>query len=269
MFENLFSQTPRLVLDMDNTPSLPANFRILPDLASASGQFSIKSLQLIKQTLPQEKKLVFVDLREESHGFVNELAVCWYGNKNRANLSKSTSEIAEDEKTRLEALCEERRAAIYFKKPPVADTPFAVSVTSISTESDLMDSENLHYIRIPVTDHEAPRTDAVDRFVQCVKETSSDMWLHIHCRKGRGRSSTMLSLLDMMKHAKHDSFELIMKRNLQIGGSDLLFIPHPNEPKYEQKLERKLFLEQFYTYCLTSDAQFSTSWSEFLVDHNR
>ena len=103
-----------LIVNMENQKILPRNFRTTIDPyknqqttiskkglselhASASGQFSENGFNKIKEKVSAENIFV-VDLREESHGFINGMAISWYEpNYNWGNKNKSLSEILEDE----------------------------------------------------------------------------------------------------------------------------------------------------------------------------
>ena len=98
---------PLLVLDMRNVGELPKNFRAttplplinninltgLAQLHIAGGaQFSRAALGRILQRL-EIKQMVIIDLRQESHGFVNGNAISWYGPGNAANTGKTPQQI--------------------------------------------------------------------------------------------------------------------------------------------------------------------------------
>ena len=91
----------------NNTKStLPKNFRDLSDIglnAIASGQFSEGELKEIQKKYPNQK-FIILDLRRESHGFINGKAVSWYGKFNKSNENKTADEIIKDEQTLLEKL---------------------------------------------------------------------------------------------------------------------------------------------------------------------
>jgi len=123
---NLYEPSPKppmLCLTMENKGVLPRNFRTTYDPfaitislekkptrlgldelnASGSAQFSEKSFLEILKTLPINTfNLVIVDLREESHGFINGNAVTWRGENDWGNMYKSDEEILSDESQRLE-----------------------------------------------------------------------------------------------------------------------------------------------------------------------
>src|ERR1700730_14384666 len=92
----LWSEQAALILNMENQEVLPKNFRMssdplriklgvnpspkgLRDLRiSGSAQFSEKSLQEIVKKVGCSGKFIIVDLRQESHGFVDGIAISWY-----------------------------------------------------------------------------------------------------------------------------------------------------------------------------------------------
>jgi hypothetical protein len=247
-----------LFLNMENQRVLPKSFRKIPDLlASGSGQFSEKGLEVILENLPSSNIRV-VDLREESHGFVDGMAIGWYADKNSGNLGKTLNEIEQDEITRLDDLLKEGAITVYTRDY----MPFNVLVTDVATEKEVSTKYKLDYIRIPVTDHRKANNIQIDRFVEMVKKLPEGTWLHFHCLAGRGRTTTFMSMLDMMRHAGKDSLESIAERQHAAGGLDILKPPNPYVWKYPYIVERIEFVKKFYLYC-QEVPNFDISWSEW------
>ena len=103
-----FAKATLLVYDKSNPDEhgLPFVFKDLGILginAISSAQFSESELQKIKEKYPKED-IIIVDLRQESHGFINGKAVAWRSELESANADKKISEILQDEKTRLQLL---------------------------------------------------------------------------------------------------------------------------------------------------------------------
>src|ERR1700733_9258506 len=96
----------QLVLDMRNVPVLPKHFRTssdpltstvntngLANLHMAGGaQFSKLALDKILERLAS-KHVTIIDLREESHGFLNGNAISWYAPADAANAGMTESQI--------------------------------------------------------------------------------------------------------------------------------------------------------------------------------
>jgi hypothetical protein len=69
---------------------MPRNFRDLSVIginAISSAQFSEDELQKLRQKYPNEK-IVIVDLRQESHGFINGKPVSWRSYFEKINQNK-------------------------------------------------------------------------------------------------------------------------------------------------------------------------------------
>src|SRR5262249_1063790 len=177
--------------------------------ASGSGQFSEQNLnQIIHELSISPEKFVVFDLRQESHGFINGNPISWTdGNYNYANLHKSRSEIETDEYQRLMLAARAGRIVIN----PVQD-PTKVKVRAVKTERAMVEGLGSRYVRLPVTDHNRPSNQIIDEFVKLIRSLPQDQWIHFHCRAGKGRTTTFLTLLDIMKNAREVSLDDILAR---------------------------------------------------------
>lgn len=263
-----------LRLDAENGESvLPRSFRTLDELAiSGSGQFAENNLQAIKTKL-SGKSVTIVDLREESHGFVNGNAVSWYGVKNWANKGKLTEIIVADENNRLAELQTTGQAIVNTKvkklkknssPEEIAQQQVVLSVETVMTETQLAARHGFGYYRITNTDHIRPLDSNVDVFVSFVNSLPADTWLHFHCMAGHGRTTTFMAMLDMLRNAKNTPISEIIQRQQQAGGIDL-FSENETGSKAEYSAERAEFLRQFYEYCQQNNDGYITSWSAWLA----
>ncbi len=275
------------IINMENYEMLPRNFRMtqqphsfmreknpsfhgLPELqASASGQFSQKGLAKILEVVPAAK-ILLIDLRKESHGFVNGIAISWHDEKNWRNKDKVLEEIIIEEKQLLEKALENKYIKLYQKNVAL-ESPQWIHVKDAYSEAELAHRMGIQYKRIPVTDHLKPTDYDVDHFVDLIKahglhKNTSDMWIHLHCSAGRGRSTTFISMYDMMRNALHVSFDDILSRQEIIGGKDLSEPFDTSDWRYEYHFERLNFLINFYNYCL-ENPNFEKSWSSWIKKH--
>jgi protein tyrosine phosphatase len=275
---------PILVLDMRNALELPKNFRTTSDDLSkktqinteglsklyiaGGGQFSKLGLEKILNKL-HTKHLTIVDLRQESHGFLNGNAVSWYGPSNATNAEKSSQEILEIQEQLLNELGKEQNAIVYeilekTSDMKIADTrPLEFAVHRTAAENEIAEKFQLGYRRLFVQDYLAPSDLEVDRFIQIVKELPLDQWIYFHCRAGVGRTTTFMTLYDMMYNAKKVSFEDILARQKALGGKDLIKLPRPSQYKYLSSQKRLTFLKQFYQYAHDNHDNFETTWSNW------
>ena len=258
-------------LDSANKHNLPKDFRIIAELsASGSAQFSEAGLKKVRESLP-EGPLVIVDLRQESHGFVNGSAVSWYGDRNWANLGKGLAEVKADEENRLGQLQAGQVILLDkdLKKDPAtgeltSSKGTSVLVKTVASEEQLANSLHIGYFRLPVTDHRRPLDADVDSFIAFIRTLPPGVWLHFHCEAGHGRTTTFLVMLDMMKNAKTDSFETILERQHSAGGIDLLAESERGwRVPFDE--ERVAFLRNFYEYCRINKDGFATSWTSWLA----
>lgn len=281
------AKEPLLVLDMRNMPTLPRKFRTsdhapknnidwrgFADLhAAAGGQFSKLSLSKVLAKL-NTKELTIIDLRQESHGFLNGNAISWYGPNNGSNATLTPEEVELKQAALLATLRQYEDVTVYniLKKSPNGNiektqaTDYAVH--QVSTEAEVVDSFHLKYYRIYNQDLHAPDDAQVDRFVDIVRTLPPNQWLFIHCRGGWGRSSAFMVMYDMMHNAKNVSYENIIARQAAIGGRDFSQMPPKNNTyKYKAALARQTLLKRFYEYARTNSDDFATSYTAWEKQH--
>lgn len=257
--------------DAADKEDLPKSFRRFDDLkASGSAQYSANALHYIKENLAQDK-VVLIDLRQESHGFVNGTPVSWYGNRDWANVGKTTDEVGKIENEALADLAEKQQVSIYkdLKKDNetgalLSDKSETIKISEIRSEEQLAQSLGMGYFRLAVTDHRRPLDTDVDIFISFIRNISPDTWLHFHCEAGHGRTTTFLAMYDMMLNAKHDTLEEIVDRQYKAGGINL-FELHKQDWRTPYDQERIAFIKEFYAYCRQNSDHYATSWSSWLA----
>lgn len=269
----------RCIVNMENGKELPRSFRTcrlegslsvteqgLAELAlSGSGQFSQLGLEALLERLEAErqgKPLLIVDLREESHGFVDGTAVSWYqGEKNWGNRGKKREQIEEEQAEFLDHSLLAGGLSIY----PDKESQEAIDwkVESVSDEAELLASYGLAYRRLYVTDHRRPDDRAVDEFLALFRLLGKDHWLHFHCGAGKGRTTTFMVMCDILVNGSKVSFEDILTRQWLIGGKQLNDSSSAPQWKLEAIEERLAFLHRFYDYVV-SQPRLELSWSNWL-----
>jgi hypothetical protein len=282
-----------MILNMQNDAILPRHFRTSKDEfktnenylpsrkglnelnVSGSAQFSEESLKVLLKHLGNPQKLSILDLRQESHGFLNGTAVSWFALNNWANLGKTLEEVEKNEQELLAYALQQQKVTLYriVKKSSEGDTfpettPFSFHVKTSQTEKMLAAQLSIGYVRIPVTDHLRPTDENVDQFVYFVQSLPKDQWLHIHCAAGVGRTTTFMVMYDILKNARHVSFDDIMKRQWFLGGMDLKKIPEKYPWKAPHSIKRFQFVKEFYQYCMEHGDDFKVSWTEYTQKAN-
>lgn len=275
------SKNVSVVIDQNNADTLPKNFRMtgaytnsppnvnmagLADMnMSGSGALSANSLQKIKEKVG-DHPIIDVDLREESHLFVNGIGVSWYGNHDDENINLTQSQVISDEQNKLSRIEADKKLKIDSKnKKSNGKLSLIDNIAGVQTEEQLAKSLMIGYVRFAVPDHKRPQDVQVDSFVQFIKSLPNGTWLHFHCRAGEGRTTTFMAMYDMMKNAKNVSFGEIMKRQKFIGGIDLLSGQDASDKSDAR--ERSDFLKNFYQYCCQNQDHFSTTWNQWIQTH--
>jgi protein-tyrosine phosphatase len=219
---------------------------------SGSSQFSENSLVFLKQSIGNNMPIIVVDLRQESHGFVNGIAVSWFGYKNKANEGLSKEDVLYDENIKLQS--------IPLGKPLTIDDEILIPV-KVQNEAELVESQDMIYVRIPITDNGIPTNDMVDYFVQFVNSLPPNTWIHFHCKAGIGRTTTFMVMYDIMKNSKKVSLEDIVNRQFLLGGKNLLKYEHHHKNHITSRSE---FIKKFYEYSIQNNDNFTTTWSQWL-----
>lgn len=240
------------MLDSNSKTLLPSRFRIAPELnISGSKQFTPNQLRNIQTTI-NNPNLYIVDLREESHGFINDnTAISFHVPRNFIKESFTASEILEKEETNLNSIKRTDNLNIYNTKGSIIET---IKPELIISEISLVKSKNINYVRLPVIDNYIPNPEIVDEFINLVKNKPSNSHLHFHCKEGEGRTTMFMSMYEMMHNNNNLSLEQILQHQQNIGGINLT----------NNKIRAK-FLQNFYDYTLQNKSNnFNVLYSDWI-----
>ena len=218
---------------------------------SGSQQFSEYNLPLLIKGIDTSLPITVVDLRQESHGFINGLPVSWTDSKNNANVGLTREQVLLDEANKLKSI-KLYEPMTFYNNPKETIVP-----TKVQNEEELVNSKGLSYNRITVRDGGIPTDDMVDYFIEFIMAQPQNSWLHFHCKAGFGRTTTYMIMYDMAKNYKEVSAEEIIKRQLGLAN----FNENTIQSFYNN--ERISFLNKFYEYIKTNGDSFKIKWSEW------
>ena len=253
--ESLDENNVKLVLDSQNYYGIPKNFRKstssltaqnnenlnLTGLStlniSGSQQFSEYNLSLVINSIETSLPITVIDLRQESHGFINGYSVSWANIKNSANIGLTMKQVVIDENNKLNSIKLNVPMTFYNHKN------ITIVPVKVENEYHIITSKSLSYERITVTDGKIPTDDMVDYFIRLVMSQPKNIWLHFHCKQGIGRTTTFMIMYDMIKNSQNVTSDEIIKRQQLLANFDERQITSFNNS------ERITFLESFYKYC--------------------
>ena len=247
-----------------------SNVRIFTDTVHMSGsaQFSAGQFHDLAETLREKvpgEQVYVIDLREESHAFLNGIAVSWYGSNNQVNKGMPLEEVLADEKARFGAL--PGQTIQVYKKSSRKKTGSStrkseaeITVETVMYEEELAEQEGFGYLRIPVTDHTFPTPDEVDMCINFVKSIDPNhSHLHFHCHAGRGRTGIYMMLYEKMRNPGMSN-ETIVERQVSTGSSN------PMKSGSNEDSESALKMSLLFRYVEENQAAgYPVSWSEWLA----
>lgn len=209
---------------------------------SASQQLSASQLEKFIKKVPS-RNFTVIDLREETHFYVDGFPVSITNRKNNLNEGKPLSQIEQEENAIAEALknkeiplykrvIKEERDAEGVQKKRVSYVPKeSLLPKNVETEAALVKRLNGTYIRMPITDHGGfLSTNEIDSLVSLYDaQKKKAAWVHVHCAAGKGRSSSALTMLAILTWAKSLSLEEIFSRLEARGNKQLIQQPEPGK----------------------------------------
>ncbi len=151
-----------IVRDSTSTTGLPDRFRDIPNLnISGSAQFTSEQANNLRDSI-NKPNICIVDLRQESHGLVNDYAISFFDPTKDLNNGFTTEQTIKTEDALLskiklnDNLNVYRKTGVLFKE---------LTVNFVSNESSVVNKAGMEYKRYAVRDNGAPTAEIVDKFV--------------------------------------------------------------------------------------------------------
>lgn len=263
LFTSLISSKPlcftskknESIITIDSTSSvgLPMRLRDIPTLnISGSAQFTKDQLLNLKNSINKDN-ICIVDLRQESHGMINDLAISFLNPYKDLNNGFTTEQTIKAENSLLNKIKIGNTIQLYKHTGIFIKD---ITVDFISNESQLVTEADMQYKRFAVKDNSAPTPDIVDEFVEFIKNKPDDIHLHFHCAAGKGRTTSFMVMYQAMKNNSNLTLEQLLSYQYNIGGVNL----HDNNIQYN-------FLEDFCNYVQKNkDSNYSISYSQWIKE---
>ncbi len=232
---------------------------------SGSAQFSENQFRALAEQLrvfANGKDIYVIDCRIEDHALLNGISISWYGDHNWANMGMSLEEAEKDEYERFSSLVG-KTITVYSVYENAPDESAEIAVDRWMTEKELVESEGIHYLRLPCQDHSWPDEEAIDMFIDFVQSVDTDqVWLHFHCQAGKSRTGIFMAIYDMMKNPDV-SFKDIMLRHAMTGSSYFPYVDESSDMADVYTFRAKR-IRQIYDYIQEMDGKYTVPWSEWI-----
>lgn len=223
-----------------------------------SGSLSptLDNLLWLKKNFGLNRPIYLIDLRQETHLYVNGLPISIFFKRDEINWGKSPSQIHAEEQVWIAYFSKVKTLIINSLSKPIkgfktAINPSSLAIKTVYAEKDAATKAELSYIRIEVPDYHPPSPQQVDTFLNYLNQLPKNAWLHFHCAGGKGRTTTFMAMTDIVHNGKELSISEIIKRQAGLGGVNLLgespsLSAQPWKKEYHQA--RKEFITLFYRY---------------------
>ncbi len=267
-------------IDKKSIASIKAKFNIngLKNLKIlGSGQFTSKQFENIFKNIISSKNIVpsnfvVVDLRGEQHILINGFPVTFFSDNFSHSFGNTVVNVQEDERDQVARLLKNPKAIVHYvvekgKNGTLGETIQAEEIAQqVNTEQAVIQKFGVQYVRFAITDHTRPSDVIVDQLVKFMNNVSENTWLYVHCRGGSGRTSTFMTMYDMIKNGKKVSKEDILARQVALGGKDLFKVKQKINDDYrnDSSIARCKFIDQFYKYVRANDGLGVQSWSAWV-----
>ncbi|KAL9580539.1 MAG: hypothetical protein Q9212_004431 [Teloschistes hypoglaucus] len=236
-------------------------------------------LEEIRRHHSLPKRSVVVDMREESHGFVNGEPVSVYGQYNWDNVDVAAFDIPQVEIEKLSTISSNhsglfdipQRKTVAKNAQNLAPLPVDPKTARVESEEELLKRlapDETQYFRFPVSDHARPDDRQVEELVSLMRAIllNEDKTFIVHCHGGMGRTTTVMVMFDMLRNAPQVSRKAIETRQVTLRrkqGSD----PTKAENAYKAMHagERDQLLGEFWLYAYHNSvfAPNPQTWTEW------
>lgn len=287
-------KAPKLALKVDryDKDQLPRNFRtsidklkgktrdgVMPSTkelknlnVSASSCFSEKEFENVLLAVPVNANQFYdIDLRQESHGYLDGMAVSWFSYKDWGNDGRTQDIAIHVETDQLNKAFKHQPIQVYTfnDNGNKVGPPIQITASNVRTEEQMVKSHGAKYWRLAIQDHFRPQDSEVDRYLDFYRALPKDAWLHYHCYAGMGRTTIFMIMHDILKSAPQGvSFKDIVKRQALLGKVDLSDIPDSKKNWGRQLyVERYRFTKQFYDYVI-HHPNLDMSYVQWAKEHN-
>jgi hypothetical protein len=201
-----------------------------------------KSLHHIKKTI------IIIDTMRHDHGYINNMPITFLGYHRR------------------------KLDLRYFIRRLIFTGTLQVRHQDIISEVAMAKKYGFDYKNIKIKSANSTSMTSIDKFVAYFDNIPENVWVHFHCRHGKGRTSLALAMLDIMHNAPIVTLPDIIKRQHLLGSVDLFdTVVWKTKGTYSSKAlkQRKKFIEDFYDFICQRKAGGIQRWTDWRSQQQR
>ena len=127
----------------------------------------------------------------------------------------------------------------------------------------------LSYENVKIISKTVLTDENVEQILNLFENAPSDAWFHFHCHHGKGRTSTMVVMLDIVKNAPQVALQDIVKRHSLLGSTNFFDTKVWKRGTYSKDLleARKKFIEDFYNFVVQRKQGGIQNWTQWRRAH--
>lgn len=208
----------------------------------ASGSTSVRFLDLQRRLSHIKGPIFIVDGMAEYHGYIHGIPTIFFGYQREGSPSLK-----------------------HFIRRLIFTGTTKVKPEMVISEAIEAKKQGFEYKNVNIGSKFIETDQNIDDIVDFYDHIPENAWVHFHCAQGKGRTSVLLVMLDIMKNAPVVSVEDIVKRQYLLGSENLFDTQVWRNGTYDEKKleERKKFIEAFYQFICQRKTGGVQSWSEW------
>lgn len=139
----------------------------------------------------------------------------------------------------------------------------------VQTEEEEAKKHGFEYKKVNIGSAYTETNENIDHIIDFFDSLTSDVWLHFHCARGKGRTSILLTMWDIFKNAPHVPLKDIIQRQHLLGSENLFDTSAWKKGTYNKTMleDRKKFIEDFYQFISQRKRGGIQQWSEWRANH--
>jgi len=206
----------------------------------ASGGNSVRFLDLKWRLSHVDRPVIIVDAMSEYHGYIKGIPTSFLAYHKQASYK-------------------------HLLRRLILTGSINVHPELVTSEEEEVIKHGFAYKKVDIGSSFVSNDEDVDKIIAFYDSVSPDAWLHFHCSHGKGRTTLLLVMLDIMKNAPRVSIGDIVKRQHLLGSENLFNTEVWKNGTYNKAMlvQRKNFVEKFYKFICQRKAGGIQVWSKW------